>query len=592
MAPLFAKIFEKMLENWGRSMVRDGHLHISSEQGGFMPKRSTHDSGFILESLRDAQIKRHKKLYAVFLDLRKAFDTVNHKIFLQKIGEQPGVDRAWVRQISRMLVDRKLKLYDAMIHLKVGTVQGSPISPLLFILFIDPLIQRLKKLHLGINLLNKEASCMICCLLFADDTALLAESLEDLDAMLRVCSEWASEFGMSFGPSKSQATQLAGKLPKQRPEIQMDGEVLPWVSEVKYLGFSISEGRRKRIAAPIVKMWKSYHRIKKALDANLPIPIKNQLILIQSDIMSVAMYPTPIRDMDYGKIDRFMTRMLNRITGCEQRWTSATFLRAELGVPQSKFLGHYRALSYYWHLCRETWFCDLLPLLEGTGPLQRITGFANLYNLDLTRVHDISHGQWKKEAKTAIMIAAQELASAGLRDDKRQYQLDAEFMMKPRPYIKLGGANGRYGVHYRWIQIRDRDPRFRDIRTLRIENSPPCEICGGVHANPTDPTITEMFECPIYTPPELRGNRDAALQAIAEEIARQQFDPSEALPEWILPHLDRAVTTLEWPNQSQNTTRPLLHLIGCIVKSHNRQVVKKRRLEHVLALREEVPCVG
>lgn len=85
MAPLFAKIYEKMLKNWGRKMVADGLLDIADEQGGFRAQRSTHDNAFLLESIRDAQIKRKRLLYAVLLDLRKAFDTVDHKIFLQLI---------------------------------------------------------------------------------------------------------------------------------------------------------------------------------------------------------------------------------------------------------------------------------------------------------------------------------------------------------------------------------------------------------------------------------------------------------------------------------------------------------------------------
>ena len=89
-----------------------------------------------------------------------------------------------------------------------------------------------------------------------------------------------------------------------------------------------------------------YHRVKPALSPHLPLPLRNQLLLIQSDILSIALYPTAVKDLDYKSLDVFVNRLLNRITGCSQRFTSATFLRAELGVPSSKYLADMRALCY------------------------------------------------------------------------------------------------------------------------------------------------------------------------------------------------------------------------------------------------------
>ena len=172
MNSFFAKLYEKMLEIRGQTMVEDDVLKISVEQGGFMPRRSTLDSIFILESLRDSKIKHHKTLYAVFLDLRKAFDTVSHKKFLLLMRAR-GAPEAWVMQLGKMLAGRRMKLFDALINLEVGTAQGSPISPLLFILFMNPLIERLRACR-GVQF---AAQAFIRCLLFADDVCLTVESM-------------------------------------------------------------------------------------------------------------------------------------------------------------------------------------------------------------------------------------------------------------------------------------------------------------------------------------------------------------------------------------------------------------------------------
>jgi hypothetical protein len=50
MAPLFAKLYEKMLEDRGRKLLAVGLLDIAGEQMGFMPQPTLdHDSMFILE---------------------------------------------------------------------------------------------------------------------------------------------------------------------------------------------------------------------------------------------------------------------------------------------------------------------------------------------------------------------------------------------------------------------------------------------------------------------------------------------------------------------------------------------------------------
>jgi hypothetical protein len=90
-----AKLYEKMLDIKGRELISHGDISIAVEQGGFMPHRSTHDSLFILESLQDAQVNKKHKLFAAFLDMRKAFDTVNHKKFIELLRAR-GTPETWL----------------------------------------------------------------------------------------------------------------------------------------------------------------------------------------------------------------------------------------------------------------------------------------------------------------------------------------------------------------------------------------------------------------------------------------------------------------------------------------------------------------
>lgn len=568
MAPLFAKIFEKMLENWGRRLVDQGVLKIAEEQGGFMPGRSTHDSVFLLLSLRDAQIRRGKKMYACFLDIRKAFDSVDHKIFLQHMRDT-GAPEEWIRLLAKMLEERQLKLFDALIELKVGTVQGSPVSPLLFVLFINPMIQRLKDLGKGINLLRDDENMqrVISSLLFADDTCLVAESLGDLRDMLEVCSSWAKDFGMKFNASKSELLQLAGKIPRVRTTVTIDGEKIPWIKEVKYLGIVINEGKRRRHAAPTAKMWKAYHRVKGALTSGLPLPIRDQLLLIQADILSIALYPSPVVKMDYNTIDRFINRVLCRITGCQQRWTSATFLRAELGLPSSRYLADYRALSYYWHLSRETWFHDLLPMFQGTTPLQRIVDMAQLYGIDLDTVRNFAQSEWKGHVKAKIMEAAEEHMNVLLLN--RRYPYKAEPFMRMRPYIRNGGSHARYGLKFRWERIRRSDKRF--VRSNEVAVTA-CEECNGSHGRQLSSFKDLMSDCANIVPARHRKIRDEAIQAIIQDISGEDLQAfGTPLRLRLETQLKDAVETLSWPRCSNESLGNVLDMFARVIKSQERR---------------------
>jgi hypothetical protein len=541
MNSIFAKLYEKMLEIRGQKMVEEEVLKISVEQGGFMPRRSTLDSIFILESLRDSQIKHCKTMYAAFLDLRKAFDSVSHKKFLQLMRER-GAPEDWVVQLSKMLAGRRMKLFDALINLEVGTAQGSPISPLLFILFMNPLIERLRTCR-GVQF---AAQAFIRSLLFADDICLTVETLEDLAEMLRICEEWAQEFGMSFNSSKSEIIQLAGRIPEVRPEVLLGGEPITWKTEIKYLGVLIMQGRRRRVPLPLARLWGCYHRIKRVLDPRLPLPLKAQILMIGTDVLSVALYPAAVRDLDYAGIDRFVNRILCRITGCPQRWTSATFLRAELGLLPSKYMAHQRALMHLWHLHNEAWFRNHLGDLRGAGPLKRLTNLAALYQLDLSTLRLSSKAAWDKNVKAAVRAAACRDVDVDLLVRTLPEARD-EF--KAREYLRYAGALGRVGVQYRWSVLQQGYPRMVDEPRSRYM------LFGGASLLPV---LNGEAEPPL--PPATVELRDQVLVAVAEELSGQAFDDG-VIPEAIMPHVRDAVENLKWPNQSKAVTGVLLGLL-------------------------------
>jgi len=135
---------------------------LSDSQYGFREKHSTEHA--ILDIINRIQSNMNKKLYTcgVFIDLSKAFDTVDHEILLWKLDQYGirGIVNSWfssylkgrfqTTEIENIVSDRQEML--------CGVPQGSVLGPLLFLIYVNDICNSSKILNF---------------FLFADDTNLL-----------------------------------------------------------------------------------------------------------------------------------------------------------------------------------------------------------------------------------------------------------------------------------------------------------------------------------------------------------------------------------------------------------------------------------
>ena len=145
---------------------------LVKEQGGFQ----THE-GAIAQFVTLAEIVRWRQLkgnktYVVFIDLLKAFDKVMHEALMEKLdilgfrGRFLSLLRS-IYQTSKACVqvgDQATDFYDML----VGTRRGCPLSPILFILFINDLLDYLPE---GVQVPGVQTSQKCSALMFADDIA-------------------------------------------------------------------------------------------------------------------------------------------------------------------------------------------------------------------------------------------------------------------------------------------------------------------------------------------------------------------------------------------------------------------------------------
>lgn len=524
------KIFNSILNKRFDSYLEKNNI-IHPHQIGFSKKCRTSDHIFVLKTILDKYInKKGGKVYACFVDFKKAFDRVVHSGIKYKLlknhisGKFYNILKDMYRK-NEMCVKIGNILTPSFMSL-VGVRQGDVLSPSLFKLFINDLPLYLASCQDPVDINNHRVDC----LMYADDIVLLSNSKEGLQTRLDklhcYCTDWCLDVNLS--KTKILIFNKPGKFLKEI--LRFNNENVECVNTCKYLGviFSSSGLFHHGKEELYRKSLKANFKLRKSMLSCNP-SIKTSIHLYDHTIKPILMYCSEILGMfktnsaackkksDYlfeliyinDYLDKSHFRYLKYILGVNKKATNLAVLSEVARFPlyfsiilsMIKYAHRLEkmgdGLLYDAYVCNKLldnesincWYSSVRYILE--------TLKINNLNISLSKLIQLVKCKLCESFKLFWKNKRTEILSQGNSKLENYFNLKKDFTHEP--YLSVKDFHVRKAICKMRISAHDlRIEKDRYSKTYIERSQRLCRFCLSNASNAVEDEEHFIVSCPLY----------------------------------------------------------------------------------------------
>nr|VZI12169.1 unnamed protein product [Spirometra erinaceieuropaei] len=309
------KIFARILLNRLNNHLEQGLLPES--RCGFHRHRGTTDMIFAARQLQEKCQEMRTHLYSTFVDLTKAFNTVNRE-GLWRIMQKFGCPKRFTQMVRQLHDGMMARVTDngavsEAFAVTDGVKQGCVLAPTLFsLMFSAMLMDAYRDERPGIriayrtdgHLLNQRrmhfqsrvSTTTVHELLFADDCALNTTSEEEMQRSMDLFSAACENFGLVINTQKTvvmhQPPPNSATVPNAPPQISMNGTLLQVVENFPYLGSTLSRNTKidDEVANRISKASQAFGRLQHTVWNRHGLQLNTKLKMYKAVILPTLLY--------------------------------------------------------------------------------------------------------------------------------------------------------------------------------------------------------------------------------------------------------------------------------------------------------------